>query len=156
MILGLMAGELLRSDRPRAKKVLWMVAAACAFLAVGLFINEIGLCPSVKRIWTPSWVLVSGGWCWLLLAGFYVIVDWAGFKRWALPLTVIGMNSIVAYCMASLVEGFVARSLTTHLGSAPFEILGKAYEPLLHGGAVLLIFWLVLYWMYRKRIFVRV
>ncbi|MBX3412930.1 MAG: DUF5009 domain-containing protein [Pirellulales bacterium] len=155
MILGLIAGEVLRFDWLRWQKVLGFVLVGAVCLAAGWASNEYGLCPSVKRIWTPSWVLESGGWCLLLLAGFYTVVDWIGFKAWAFPLTVIGMNSIVAYCLAKF-EGFVSSSLHTHFGHTPFEILGTPYVPLLHGAAVLLCFWLILYWMYRQRIFVRI
>ena len=91
----------------------------------------------VKRIWTPSWVLFSGGWCFLFLAGFYAVLDVLGVRFWAFPLRVIGMNSIAAYCMAGLWEGFIARNLTIHLGKEPFTVIGHPYEPLLHGAAVL-------------------
>ena len=64
----------------------------------------------VKRIWTPSWVLFSGGWCLLFLAAFYAVLDVMKVRFWAFPLRVIGMNSIAAYCMAGLWEGFIART----------------------------------------------
>ena len=70
----------------------------------------------VKRIWTPSWVLFSGGWCFLFLAGFYAVLDLLGFRFWAFPLRVIGMNSIAAYCMAGLFEDFIKENLEIHLG----------------------------------------
>ena len=110
----------------------------------------------MKRIWTPSWVLFSGGWCFLLLAGFYAVIDVRGWKRWAFPLVVIGMNSIAAYCIAHLFDGFIARNLNTHLGPNVFKISGEAYEPFLHGAAILLVFWLILYWMYRRKLFLRI
>lgn len=156
MILGLIAGEVLRRDSARWQKVLGFVVAGGILLAAAWALNEYGICPSVKRIWTPTWVLTSGGWCLLLLAGFYTVIDWIGFRSWAFPLAVIGMNSIAAYCMAGLWEGFVSRNLHTHFGHAPFEILGEAYVPLVHGAAVLLCFWLILYWMYRQKIFIRI
>ena len=90
------------------------------------------------------------------MAAFCGVVDLIGLRRWAFPFAVIGMNSIAAYCMAELLEEFVTRSLHTHLGREPFRALGPGYEPLLTGGAVLLVFWLVLFWMYRRRIFLRV
>ena len=110
----------------------------------------------MKRIWTPSWTLYSGGWCFLLLAGFYAIIDIIGLKFWAFPLVVIGMNSIAAYCIAHLFEAFVLKNLETHLGQNVFRILGDACEPFLHGAAVLLVLWSMLYWMYRRKIFLRI
>ena len=99
---------------------------------------------------------ISGGWCFLFLAGFYAVLDLLGVAFWAFPLRVIGMNSIAAYCMAGLFEGFIAKNLTTHLGKDAFAVLGKPYEPLLHGAAVLLVLWLILFWMYRRKIFLRI
>ena len=110
----------------------------------------------VKRIWTPSWVLYSGGWCFLLLAAFYVVIDIWGFRRWAFPLVVIGMNSIAAYCIAHLFEGFIGSSLDTHLGANAFKVFGLAYEPLVHGALVLFVMWLLLLWMYRRKLFLRI
>ena len=156
MVLGLIAGGVLRSERTPAAKIKWLAVAGAIGLASGWLLGWLGICPVVKRIWTPSWVLFSGGWCFLLMGGFYGVTDVLGRKRWAFPLVVIGMNSIAAYCMAHLFDDFVSSSLRTNLGAGAFKSLGQAYEPLLHGGAVLFIFWLMLFWMYRRKIFLRI
>ena len=98
-------------------------------------------------------MLFSGGWCFLFLAAFYLVLDVIGLRFWAFPLRVIGMNSIAAYCMAGLWEGFIAKNLTIHLGSALFTVIGQPYEPMLHGAAVLLVLWLILFWMYSAQAF---
>ena len=110
----------------------------------------------VKRIWTPSWVLFSGGFCFLFLAFFYAMLDLLGMRFWAFPLEVIGMNSIAAYCMAALFEDFIGSSIDTHLGDRIFKVFGQPYVPLLHGAAVLLVLWLMLFWMYRRKLFLRI
>ncbi len=156
MILGLLAGGVLRRPSPGWSKVRWLIVAGLVSLATGWGLGELGVCPVVKRIWTPTWVLFSGGWCFLFLAAFYAVLDLLGVQFWAFPLRVVGMNSIAAYCMNALFESFIAKSLTTHLGKKPFLVLGEPYEPLLHGAAVLLVFWLILYWMYRRKIFLRI
>jgi predicted acyltransferase len=156
MILGLIAGGVLRSDRTRVRKVAWLVAAGLVTLAAGWIIGYLGWCPVVKRIWTPSWTLFSGGWCLLLLAGFYTVIDIWGWRAWAFPLVVVGLNSIVAYCIAHLFEGFLRSSFDTHLGPDFFKILGPAYETLLSGGCLLLVYWLILFWMYRHKFFVKI
>ena len=158
MILGLIAGGVLRqrpaAPGPRSAGWSWR-ASSC--LALGWGLGELGVCPVVKRIWTPSWVLFSGGWCFLFLAGFYAVDRRASAcAAWAFPLRVIGMNSIAAYCMAHLVEGFIADSLKTHLGRDALQVFGPAYEPLVHGAAVLLVLWLILFWMYRRKLFLRI
>ncbi|HSQ54741.1 MAG TPA: hypothetical protein VLM40_03270, partial [Gemmata sp.] len=95
-------------------------------------------------------------WCFLILAAFYTVTDWMGFVSWSFPLLVIGANSIVAYCMAHLIEHFVVKSFQIHLGPNVFRYFGPKYEPLVTGIALLCVFWLILFWMYRKRVFVRI
>jgi heparan-alpha-glucosaminide N-acetyltransferase len=156
MVLGLIAGSVLRSERAPWAKVNWLLIAGILGLVSGAVIGWLGICPVVKRIWTPSWTLYSGGWCFLLLATFYAIIDIFGFKLWSFPLVVIGMNSIAAYCIAHLFDSFIFKNLKTHLGQDAFKIFGDAYEPFLHGAAVLLGLWLILFWMYRRKIFLRI
>jgi len=156
MILGLLAGGILHSQRNPPAKVRWLATAGLTCLAAGWLLGATGLCPVVKRIWTPSWVLFSGGWCFLLLGGFYAAVDVWGRKRWAFPLIVIGLNSIAIYFMTWLMEGFVKTALRTHLGHDAFEIAGPAYEPVLLGAATMLVLWLILFWMYRRTIFLKI
>jgi heparan-alpha-glucosaminide N-acetyltransferase len=134
----------------------WLLVASGACLGVGLALDHFGICPSVKRIWTPSWVLVSGGWCFLLLAGFFLLNDMTGFTAWSYPLRVIGMNSIAAYMIAHLIEDFLRSNFHTFLGDDLFQLAGDAYVPLLSGGAVLAIYWLILWWMARRKIFLRI
>jgi len=156
MILGLIAGGVLRTERESWGKVRWLATAGVVCLFSGWLLGVLGICPVVKRIWTPSWVLFSGGWCFLLLAGFYVVIDVLGHKDWAFPLVVIGMNSIAAYLIAHLFESFILKNLKTHLGQNTFARFGAAYEPFLHGAAALFIMWLLLYWMYRRKLFLRI
>jgi predicted acyltransferase len=114
------------------------------------------LCPCVKRIWTPSWTLYSGGWCFLLLAGFYALIDVAHLSTWSFPLRVIGANSIAAYLLAHGPHKFISDSLKLHLGTSWLDAFGPAYEPLVLGAAVLAIEWLILYWLYRQKIHIRI
>jgi heparan-alpha-glucosaminide N-acetyltransferase len=154
MILGLIAGSwLLRGMTPQSLGVLVFAGIVC--LTAGYGLDRYGICPNVKRIWTPSWTLFSGGWCFLILALFALTTDMIGKPGWSYPLRVVGANSIVAYVGSHLVEGFVFGSFKTHLGADVFQRWGKDYEPLVGGLAVLAVYGLVLWWMYAKRIFVR-
>ena len=156
MIFGLLAGGLLRGPRSDRDK-LWLLAiAGIAGIAAGLLLHVAGVCPIVKRIWTPSWTLFSGGWVVLMLAGVYYLADVKGFRAWTRPLVVVGMNSIAMYVLVHVATDFVGRSFRTHLGSAPFDVAGQVFSPVLIGAATLLIFWLILWWMYRRRIFLRI
>jgi predicted acyltransferase len=156
MLLGLIAGGWLRRPLGARERLRQLALAGVVCLAVGAALHGSGVCPLVKRIWTPTWVIYSGGWCFLLLALFYGVLDWAGWQRWAFVLLVIGMNSIAAYCMAHLFEEFIAGSFQTHLGADVFHLAGKTYEPLLRGAAVLSVYWLILFWMYRRALFLRI
>jgi predicted acyltransferase len=156
MILGLIAGGVLRSDRTPRARARWLALAGLASLAAGTLLGELGVCPVVKRIWTPSFTLWSGGLCLLLLASFYDAIDILGHRRWAFPLVVIGMNSIAAYCIHELITHFLEASFLTHVGEDTFAVFGAAYEPFLVGVAVLSLQWLMLLWMYRRRLFLRI
>jgi heparan-alpha-glucosaminide N-acetyltransferase len=155
MILGLIAGRWLRAAAPRIPFRQFLAAGAIG-VAAGLALHFTGVCPVVKRIWTPSWTLFSGGVCFLFLAGFSWLVDVRGWKKPAFPLVVIGMNSIAAYLMAHLFERFITDSFRIHLGPHFFQFFGTGVEPLMRGLAVLLVFWLMLFWMYRKKLFLKV
>jgi predicted acyltransferase len=156
MILGLIAGGWLRVEASAWRKVGWMAVAGAVLMALGYAADHFAICPSVKRIWTPSWVLFSGGWCFLSLSGFYAVIDAVGLSAWSFPLRVIGANSIAAYLMAHLFAGFIHGSFQTHLGQDIFRIAGEAYEPLVSGATVLAAYWLILWWMYRRRVFIRI
>jgi len=156
MILGLLAANVIRSGRSAAEKLRWFAVAGAIGLASGWVLNWTGICPVVKRIWTPSWTLFSGGWCFLLLAAFYAIVDVGRCRRLFFPLIVIGMNSIAAYLIAHLFEDFIRKSLQTHLPAATFDSFGPNYTRFVTGAAVLLVMWLILFWMYRRKLFLRI
>ncbi|MDE3199794.1 MAG: DUF5009 domain-containing protein [Acidobacteriota bacterium] len=155
MLLGLRAGEWFRSAAPRIPIRKFLIAAAL-LMAAGLFLHFAGICPIVKRIWTPAWTLFSGGVCFTFLAAFSWLTEVKQWRKWAFPLIVVGMNSIAAYCIAELWRDFIIQNLRINLGTAPFRIFGAAYEPLITGIAAMLVYWLFLYWMYRRRIFLRV
>ncbi len=156
MILGLIAGDWLRRPWPARKKVAWMVVAGLAGLTAGEALSRLGVCPRVFRIWTPSWVLFSGGWCFLFLAGFYLLIDVWQIRGWTFPLVVFGMNAITMYCLEHLIADFIRGSFQTHFGENVFKVFGAEYEPILSGGAVLLVLWLIGLSMYRSKIFLRI
>lgn len=137
-------------------EVRWLATTGVVCLAAGGALGWLGVCPIVKRIWTPSWTLFSGGLCLVLMAGFYLLLDLWGRKRWSFPLVVIGTNSIAAYCIAALGGNFIGKSLRTHLAPSVFKLFGRPYEPLLYGGFIVIVMWLLLYWIYRRKLFLRI
>lgn len=172
MVLGLLAGQWLRRvDLPAMRRIGGLVTAGLIGLALGTALDRTGLCPSVKRIWTPSWVLFSGGWCCLFLAAFHGIADVAGRTRLVFPLTVVGMNSIFTYVIAHLWDGWFRTNTTNHLntillglrgpdafkdGADFWKIVAGPYAPLVSGAVVLLCIWLCCLWLHRRKIFLRI
>ncbi len=172
MILGLLAGQWLRrTELPEKSRITGLVVAGLAGLALGTVLDLTGICPSVKRIWTPSWVLFSGGWCALFLAGFHALADVGGYRRVVFPLVVVGMNSIFAYVIAHLWDGFLATNLTKHLNTLANWIGGPGtiaddgsfwrlaagpLAPTAQGIAVLGLIWLCCWWLWKRKVFIRV
>ena len=150
VMLGAMAGHLLRLDKKGIMKVLYLLAAGVGCLVLGLIWNI--WFPIIKHIWTSSFVLYSAGWCYLLLALFYLVIDVCGFKKWAFPFVVIGMNAIAVY-MATHVFNF------RHIGDIFVDGLDKYvgdWSPFIHAVAAFTVIWLIMWWMYRKRLFIKI
>ncbi len=156
MILGLLAGEWLKGNGSKEQKLRGLVIAGIGLLLLGLVCQWAGVCPIVKRVWTSSYTLYGGGWVVLILAGFYALIEWKGWRRWAFPLVVVGMNSIAIYVMSWTMSEFFGNALERHFGSAIAMMAGQTFRPVLHGFAVMLIFWCILLWMYRRKIFLRI
>jgi predicted acyltransferase len=164
MIFGLLAGQFLRQASspgsagasPYPRKVMTLLGVGIGCLALGALLDLTGICPSVKRIWTPSWAIFSTGWTCVLLATFYGVIDWQGYKLWAFPLVVVGMNSIAMYMMDHLWDGFIRNAWQVHFGKSVFNIFGAAYAPMTEMLLMLLVLWLFCYWMCRRRLFLRI
>jgi predicted acyltransferase len=83
-------------------------------------------------------------------------VDIKKHRKIAFPLVVVGMNSIAAYLIAHLCEDFVESSFRIHLGMRVLNIFGAAVEPTVLGALTLFSYWLMLYWMFKRRLFIRI
>lgn len=164
MVLGLIAGNWMKAGLP--KKGLWLrlFVTGVILTAAGLGAEQAGLCPIVKPIWTPAWTLYSGGICFLFLLAFTMLFDnGSPLRVLAFPLLVIGANSIFIYCAYHMTGGWLRHTLDVHLALPErhwhfktYDVFGEAYASAVKGAIVILIFWLVLLWMYRKRIFVKI
>jgi predicted acyltransferase len=126
------------------------VTAAGAFLA-GLALEP--FIPMVKRLWTASFTFFSAGWVILLLAAFYWMIEVRGWRRWTFPFIVLGMNSIFIYSFSQVLHGWLYRGLSVFTGS--FWYLGQA-------GAIpqnlltLAAMWYLCYWLWQRKIFIRI
>lgn len=158
MLLGLVAGNWLRSDKSTGNKVTCFLVAIVVCWGLAWSVDWAQLCPIVKRLWTPTWVLWSGGWCFAFLLFFYLVSDVAGWQAWAFPLVVIGSNSIVAYVMAHTTAMFLEDRVTAWLGPLwdATEARFPHSTPVFVGAITFVIIWLILYWMNQRKIYVRI
>jgi predicted acyltransferase len=156
MIMGLLAGEWLKGKESKERKLQGLVVAGVALVLLGLVCQWAGICPIVKRVWTSSYTLYSGGLVVLLLAGFYALIEVKGWRRWAFPLIVVGMNSIAIYVMSWTMAEFFGDAIDRHIGNVLAAISGPTLQPMIHGFAVMLVMWFILYWMYRRKLFLKI
>ena len=145
VLLGVLAGEWLRSPRRgEAARVVGLLAAAGAALTAGYFWSY--WFPINKNLWSSSFVLWAGGWSLMLLALFYLLIDVLRLRRWAFVFVIIGTNAITIY----LACRFIDFNAVGHLlfGHAPVH-------GLVLNQVGLLVEWLMLYALYRRRVFLR-
>jgi predicted acyltransferase len=152
VLFGVMSGELLRNRWSPWTKLLVLVAAGLAGLALGWLLTE--WVPMIKRLWTSSFAIFAGGWTCLMMASFYLLIDILQVRSWAFPLVVAGMNSIAIYVFAGIFGGNIRRAVSPFLEL----ILDPASRgwPVALAVSVVGVTWLFCYWLYRRRIFFKV
>ena len=146
-IVGMLLGELLMTNRSTASKMKTIGMVGLSGVVLGWALNPV--IPIVMKIWTTSYGLASAGFACLMFLVFYWLVDVRGYRKLAFPFLVIGMNAVAIYMSESIIPWSNIVAIFTHsLGGT----LGS-FTPLFHAIAVLTIEWLVLYWMYKRKIF---
>ena len=151
-LIGALTGNFIKNYMiDGKKKVLLMVTAGVALLTASLLWNFI--LPINKNLWTSSFVLHTAGWSVLLLALFYLVIDVLNFKKWSLFFVVIGMNPITLYMAKSLID---FSGPVDHIFGGLIGFAGPGLQPVLTACFVILFEWLFLYFLYKKKIFLRV
>lgn len=152
MLMGLMCGQVIgdKSLAPGAKLKRFWISAALLLMTGALL--GVTACPVIKKIWTPSWTLYSGGYVIALLALFYWVIDVKKWNGWVFPFVVVGLNPLTMYLLGMLSKGFTRKALHTHLPDAFFT---GVHGPIVEACLIALLFWLVVWWMYRNRVFLR-
>ena len=153
IILGVMAGQHVLASRDARRTSVTLLLAGLAMIAVGLAVSP--WFPIIKRIWTPSFTVYSAGWTTLLLSAFYWAVEVQGWRRWAFPLLVVGMNSIAAYVIGNAFGGWF-RTATRAWLELLAPALGPVWLPVLQRALFAATAWTVLLWLYRRRVFFKV
>jgi len=152
-MLGVLAGRWLMAGehRGRWRRTGWLVVAGLVLLGLGWLWHTVF--PVNKELWTSSFVLVTCGWSALLLAVFYGLIDAAGWQKLGWPLAVIGANALMIYLASSLVDwSYMAASLFGKL----IQTTPAHWHLLLTTLSILLVQWVLLVWMYRRKIFIRI
>ncbi|MFC1528338.1 acyltransferase family protein [Candidatus Latescibacterota bacterium] len=149
-LLGVFAGHWLRSSYSQIRKVQGLTLAGVVSLLIGLIWNF--AFPINKHIWTSSFVLFAGGWCFLLLALFFWIIDIRGCRKWAFPFIIIGMNPITIYFLQGMFDFGIIAGIFVH---GFIDNLGD-FKPVFWEMCVLTVKWLFLYFLYKQKIFIKV
>jgi predicted acyltransferase len=146
-ILGMLLGGLLMTSKPTTYKMQIIGLVGISAVTLGWALNPV--IPIIMKLWTTSYGLATGGCACLMFLVFYWIIDVRGCRKWAFPFVVFGLNAVAIYMSQSLIPwgrtaGIFISPLAGQLGS---------FTPLLQAMAVLVIEWLILYWMYKQKIF---
>ncbi|MEZ6049337.1 MAG: DUF5009 domain-containing protein [Planctomycetaceae bacterium] len=156
MLIGLLTGQMLNRERGRFFKWFLLVISGAACIGIGYALHLYEICPVVKRIWTPSWAIYSAGWALAMLSVFYLLMDLFRLKFLGWPFMVVGMNSIAIYVMNALISGWLMSTFVKHFGDSLFAAFGPEYTAVVKASTELILLWLICYWMYRNKFFVRV
>lgn len=149
-MLGQFTGEFVKNSSCK-RKTLWMIVAAAVLLAVGLVWSL--WFPINKKLWTSSFTLVVGAYSVGLFALFHWLIDVKGWKKWTPFFTVIGMNSITIYMLQRIVS---FKGISTFFLGGAAEKLPEAWGALLLAIGYFAISWLVLWFLYKKKVFLKV
>lgn len=151
VMLGALAGHVIKQGSAHGNVTAMRLFITALVLLLAGHVHSMHI-PVNKHLWTTSMVLVTGGWCWMLMALFYWVVDVKGCSRGLAWLKIYGTNSIVAYMLGEVVNfRSVVQSVT--YGLQPY--MGEWYDVCLAFGNYLIIFFILRY-MYKARIFVKI
>ena len=152
VLMGALSGEVLRSQKITPYNKILLLAVS-GIIAIGLG-NLWGLhFPINKHLWSSSFILAAGGGCLLMLALFYLIIDVLGYKKWSYFFVVIGLNSIAIYLAAQFIN---FQYTVDCLLNGFYQMSSEPVQHLITGLGVLMLEWLLLYFLYKKRIFFKV
>jgi predicted acyltransferase len=153
-IWGVLAGQLLMSNRTDRQKLKILVVAGLIGVVAGYALDPVT--PIIKRICTSSFILASGGWTILSLAFSYWLIDIMKQKKWSLFFAIVGMNPLFIYLFAHVGgAGFIEHVIH------PFSFLvfgwtGEVTAELLTSMVVLFLLWYICDWLYKRKIFIRI
>lgn len=150
VMFGVWAGQILRTQKTDKQKLLHLIYLGFGTIVLGLIWNI--WFPIIKHIWTSSFVVYAAGFSYLCLAAFYFVVDMLNFKKWAFPFIVIGSNAIFVYV---IVQFFDFRILADIFVKGLEKWTGD-WHSFIRTTLAFVILWSLLYYMYKKKTFIKV
>jgi len=153
-MLGIFTGQFLYQlpeEKRNSRTALLLFSVGFILIIVGWLWGLVF--PINKNLWSSSYVLYAGGWSLVLFALFYWIIDIAGYKRWSLPFVWIGTNSILIYMAAHGVINF--EYISNFLFGGLINLTNAAWHPALLWTGVLIIQLAALYFLYKKKWFLK-
>ena len=153
-IWGAMAGYLLISDKPPMQKVKILTIAGLAGLVVGYGLGYVT--PIIKHTATSSFVIVSGGWSLLVLAFSYWLIDIKKNRKWVIIFAVVGMNPLFIYLFSHIGGAQFILSPISPLIKTFFGWIDQPGYDLLQNSILWFLLWYICYWMYKRKIFIRI
>jgi predicted acyltransferase len=151
-LLGILAGTFIKNSTANGKMKAISLAVTGVILIVLALLWNLDF-PINKNLWTSSFVLLVGGISLILLSLFYYIIDVLGYVRWAFFFRIIGMNSILIYMSGHFINWeYSTNGFFKWLG----QLIGNPFNAVVMAACYVFIKWLFLYFMYRKRVFLRV
>lgn len=147
-ILGMLMGRLLMDKQTiPTYKIKILALTSIGILTVGYILSF--FVPVVMKMWTVSYGLISAGWACSVLLLFYWVIDIKGYKKWAFPFVVIGMNALAVYLSSTLIG---LSDITNVFTDGIAQSLGQ-FGPFFAALTFLVLEWAILYWMYKRKIF---
>jgi predicted acyltransferase len=152
------AGKILISNTSASEKLKPLVIAGLIGLVVGYAMDFAGITPIIKRIATTSFTIVSGGWCLLVLAATYWLVDVKKVRAGVFFFSIVGMNSIFIYLFTQTVGHQWVNDFTAIFTDGVLSWLGaNAYTMAIVASiAVFALYWYLCYWLYKRKIFFKI
>jgi predicted acyltransferase len=151
---GVLCGQVLKSSRTSLRKIRLLVVPGAIGVVAGYALNSWD--PIIKRICTSSFVIVSGGWCLLALALSYWLIDVLKLRKWSLFFNIVGMNPLFIYLFTNTGGAGWFNRIARPFTMALFHWAGTLKAEIVTSFVVWSMLWLLCFWLYKKRIFIRI
>jgi predicted acyltransferase len=165
VLIGILAGRFIHERKDHRAIARMLMIAGVSGIILGLVWSTV--VPLNKILWSSSFAVYTAGWSCLVLGIFYWFIEVRGYRQWAFPLVVFGMNAITLYVATGLFVRWIMLSWKVPWEGVETSLTGFSYRSfsafvgpvggsLLYSMVVILLGWLLCFWMYRKRLFLRV